>query len=246
MKKLLFALFPLFIFSCTSKKSTSDKHFPPISLINKIEFFDSARNRDKLGCGFLLKYRQDTFAVTAKHILSVAKTDSMKYLTIDKYISKWSMRPLNKEDESVVVDKLLNENKKEKINAKDRFTNDWMVFSIRKNKSHVQPVEFRTTPLVKGEKLYIVGWTRHETEGPQRVYEFKYYKTRGTHFLVKNLIVPEKFGGLSGAPVLDANGLLVGIVSNGTFEITALKKLFSPCGIENLRKFLDGYFENKQ
>jgi len=184
--------------------------------------------------------------VSAKHIISVVKTDSMKYLTLDGFVKKWSLRPLTREDQSVVVDKLLNADSTENLNAKNRFENDWLVFSIKENNSKVQPLEIRETPLIKGEKLYVVGWTRLMTEGAQRVYEFKYYKTRGTHILLKNIIVPEKFGGLSGAPVIDENGMLVGIVSNSTFEITALSKLFSPCKIDNLKHFLDNYIENIQ
>jgi len=231
--------------SCSSNVSESEKKFPPISLLNKIEFFEPGKDWDKLGSGFLLKYREDTFVVSAKHIIAIAKTDSMTYLTIDKYIKKWSLFPLNKESESVIIDRLLNENKTEKLLSKNRFVDDWLLFSIKENNSRVKPVEFRETPLISGEKLYIVGWTRHMTGGEQRVYEYTYYKTKGTHLLLKKVHVPEKTGGLSGCPVLDENGLLVGIVSNSTFEITALRKFFSPCKVDNLKNFLDNYIDNK-
>lgn len=231
--------------SCGSKTTISTKKFSPISLINKVEFFDPQYDWDKIGCGFLLKYKTDTFVVTAQHILKFARTDSMKYLTIKGFVKKWSLHQLNKENERVIVDDLLNENKAQKIKPDYRFTEDWLVFSIKENNSKVQPVEMRETPLIKGEKLYIVGWTRHMTEGEQRTYEYKYYKSKGSHFLMKDVIVPEKYGGLSGSPVLDENGLLVGIASSSTFEITALKRLFSPCKIDSLKIFLDNYLKNK-
>ncbi len=229
----------LVLHSCESKIGESSKKFPPISLINKVEFYNPKYDWDKIGCGFLLKYKTDTFVVTAQHILKWAKTDSMKYLTIDGFVKKWSLRQLNKENESVIADALLNENKTQKIKSDYRFTDDWLVFSIKENHSKIQPVEMRETPLKKGEKLYVVGWTRHMTEGEQRVYEFKYFKSKGKHFLMKDVKVPKLYGGLSGSPVVDENGLLVGIASSSTFEITAMKRLFSPCKIDSLKNFLD-------
>lgn len=75
--------------------------------------------------------------------------------------------------------------------------------------------------------------------GPQRVYEFEYHKTIGNRILLKELIVPEKFGGLSGAPVLDENGLVVGIVSGATEDPETDQKYFSPCSITGLVSFLE-------
>lgn len=75
-------------------------------------------------------------------------------------------------------------------------------------------------------------------DGPQRVYEFEYYKTIGNRILLEEVIVPEKFGGLSGGPVLDEQGLVVGIVSNSTNDPDTDKKYFSPCAISSVATFL--------
>lgn len=242
---ILISVLFLVLISCSSKVGLSEKKFPSIALVNKIELNDTTKSWDKIGSGFLLKYRNDTFVVTAKHLLAFAKTDSVKYLTLDFSIKRWTLSPLGKEDEMVVINKLLNENKAENIKSKNRFKNDWLLFSIAENRSSVKPVEFRDSPLVVGEKLYVVGWTRDKTEGEQTVYEFIYHKTKGTHILLKDVIVPEKFGGLSGAPLVDENGLLVGIVSNSTFEWMSLGRLFSPCSVDSLRLFLDEYMSKK-
>ena len=76
-------------------------------------------------------------------------------------------------------------------------------------------------------------------EGPQRVYEFEYYKTIGHRILLKDIIVPELLGGLSGAPLVDEAGKVVGIVSNGTVDPVTGKKYFSPCTLDTLLAFLD-------
>lgn len=81
--------------------------------------------------------------------------------------------------------------------------------------------------------------------GLQRVYEFEYYKTISNRILLKDILVPEKFGGRSGAPVLDEKGLLVGIVSNGTVDPDSNKKFFSPCSVTNLLAFIENRKHDK-
>jgi hypothetical protein len=246
MKNLFYFLTILTVLvSCSKAKiSVSDKQFPPISLVNHYEYFDENQMYNQLGTAFLLKYQNDTFAITAKHTLAVLKSDSIKNLSLENFIKKWTMSPLTKENEMVVVDKLLNEDKSESLKSKTLHEKDWLVFSIKENNANVIPLEFRENPLIKGEKLYAIGWTRHMKEGNQRVYEFEYYKTKGTHHLMKKLIIPEKMGGLSGAPVVDEDGKLVGIVSNSKFNLFSMEKMFAPVGTIELKAFLDNYLNN--
>ena len=59
--------------------------------------------------------------------------------------------------------------------------------------------------------------------------------------LLKKLIVPEKMGGLSGGPVIDRNGKLVGIVSNSKFSFRNMENMVAPVGIAELKEYLDNY-----
>jgi len=226
------ALFSLL--SCNAQEKTSQKKFDNITLLNKIEFVNPKYDQPKFSCGFLLQYLNDTFAVTAKHLLQVIKPAEMNTLSFENTVKSWTMFAMDKKEEAVITYKLINENKSESLENKASFENDWLVFSVKENHSKVKPLVPRTTALVPGEKLYVVGWTRKMEEGPQRVYEFEYYKTIGHRILLKELIVPEQFGGLSGAPLVDEQGFVVGLVSNGTVDPVTNKKYFSPCMIDNL------------
>jgi len=234
----LFLFLLLSTSACTQDK-VSSAQFPGIALTNRIDFIDSKFNQPRFSCGFLIKHQADTFAVTAKHLLKIIKTTQMKTLTFENHLKDWILYPLDKKDELVITGKLLNENKLEGLDDQATYNQDWLLFSIKKNQSQVKPLTLRTTPLAPGEKLYVIGWTRKMEDGPQRVYEFEYYKSIGDRLLLKDLIVPETFGGLSGAPVIDQQGLVVGIVSGGTIDPETKKKYFAPCAIDGLVKFIE-------
>ena len=241
---LAIAIF-IFISNCTGQEKTSAKKFEDLALVNKIDFFNAKFDQTKFGCGFLLKFRQDTFAVTAKHLIKFIKSDEMKGVSFHNGIKNWDLFALNRPSAVVVVNKLLNENKNESIAEKASYEDDWLVFSIKENQTGVKALEIRDTPIHEGEKLYVVGWTRKMESGNQRVYEFEYFKTIGKRMLLKDGIVPEQFGGLSGAPVLDENGKVVGIVSGKTTDPDSKKTYFSPCTITGLKSFLNDFKINE-
>ena len=60
----------------------------------------------------------------------------------------------------------------------------------------------------------------------------------GNRILLKVVVVPELFGGLSGAPVVDENGNVVGIVSGSTTDPETKKKYFSPYHLTSLSSFI--------
>ncbi|WP_231426652.1 trypsin-like serine protease [Pedobacter sp. Leaf250] len=236
----------LFLFAnCFSQEKVSSKKFEEITLLNRIDFIESKYDQPKFGCGFLLKYKQDTFAITAKHLLKFIKSDEMKGVSFDNGIKKWSMFPLLKPAENVVVEKLLNENKNEPITEKTTYEDDWLIFSLKENHSKAKPLEFREKPLIQGEKFFVVGWTRKMESGEQRVYEFEYFKTLGKRILLNEIIVPEQFGGLSGAPVVDENGKVVGVVSGKTTDPDSGKSYFSPCDVNGLKIYLENNVNRK-
>ena len=226
-----------------AEDQVSAKQFPSIALADHFSCIDARQDVD-LGCGFLLKHRNRIYAVSAKHILGALKLKNPNIAGVDHVCLEGPLRALtlfSKQNpaETVALGKLLNEDRNGNLNSRQSTKEDWLVFEITTNVSHVQPLELRNTPMQPGEKLFVVGWTNGQTNGPQRTYEFEYYKTIGTRILLKDVIVPAKLGGLSGSPVVDESGRVVALVSNGTVDPDTGKKMFSPCLLTGLAAFLD-------
>ena len=71
------------------------------------------------------------FLLPQKHPLKIIKTDKMNAVSLENELTKGSFYPLNHTSETIVADKLLNENKAELLESKSTFEKDWLVFSIK-------------------------------------------------------------------------------------------------------------------
>jgi hypothetical protein len=229
----------LFIVSINNGQNDSggEKKFPLYTMINHVEFNDSTANNPLAGCSFLLQTEKGIFAVTCKHSLWVAKSKEMTGVHFEGTLKEWRMQRKDDSTKFVITDKLLNEDRNELI-GESNVDADYLVFSIKENKSDVTPVRLRETELKPGEPVYIVGWSFADKTGPQRIYKAKYYKSIENHILIEHGD-DSNLAGTSGSPVVDSDGNLVGIVSNYTFDEETQKWYGSPCSTEYLKKIID-------
>jgi hypothetical protein len=152
-------------------------------------------------------------AVTAKHILTYFKSEKMNSVSFQNSLKTWKMFPKNNPADFVIIDKMINENENETI---DRIPskNDWLLFSVKKKSENIQPLKFRPTPLKKGEKIYIIGWRYTDENCPQVIYEGNFVEyDNGTILFSTKKLQDNKIPGLSGSPVIDSKGHLIGIMS---------------------------------
>lgn len=194
--------------------------WPIIALTNNITY----KNGDRYihpsfayaGTGFLVNTGRDTVAVTAKHILLIARNKKTNAVTINKDLLSWTLKPKGSPVDAAVVDSLINDDSTEVIEgaASSIFERDILVMSLKNVSPNVYPLRPRYSSPRIGEKVYIVG----------SAYEDKTFSViEGT---VANklgfdiLINTEKTvqPGASGAAVIDANGLLVGVFSSITTD----------------------------
>ena len=215
----------------------------PIAMINDVTFRNSKIWNHNAACGFLVKYKNDTLAITAKHILALFYSDSLQTASFQGRLKQWAMYPKDKKEQKVIMDRLLNEDIRDSIGLGyinknwDNF-NDWLIFNIKENNSNVKPLKIRKTELKKGEKVFVIGWTYIDFQGEQRIYEYEYYNSKGTHLLLKNIKAPQFAYGLSGSPVIDIHGRLVGIMSGIGEDLPTGEKTMTACKVDYLKQIL--------
>jgi hypothetical protein len=200
--------------------------WPQITMINQIEYTDTSF--PIAGCSFLLDTGEDTLAVTAKHVLTYFKSKDMKSVSFGNTLESWKMFPKDNENDVVIVDRLINEDKKESIDDVSSPV-DWLLFSIQSKSANIQPLRFRDAPLVEGDRVYIIGWRYSDKACAQRVYEGNYVKSSpGTVLISTKELADNKMPGLSGSPVIDSNGDLIGIMSRKAGKMEQLSSADYP------------------
>lgn len=237
---LVVMIITMVFISCSTTKSLEETS---IGLINNVSYKDSSFDNSNASNGFLVAQKGKAYAITAKHVLMIAKTDAMKFVDFEGGLKEWKMYPKNDSTKYLITDKLLNPNKKDSLTWSYMDTNwntyeDWLVFSVKENKTNYTPLSFRKKPLRKGELLYAVGWTYKDTLGSQRMYEYKFNATEGNFHNLIQINGPKSLGGLSGAPVVDSQGKIVGLVSSGGVDENTKEVFLEATDIKHAFEFI--------
>lgn len=235
-----FLIFSTYILSCSSSEKL---HQRPIGLINNVSFKNSKFDNPNASNGFLVQHDNNIYAITAKHILMISKTDKMKFVDFEGELKQWKMHPKDNKDSYVIMDELISSNRKDSLtwsymtNNWESY-NDWIIFSVKENKTDHKPLKFRQKPLEQGEALYAIGWTYSDTIGSQRIYEYTFEETEGNYHNLIQVKGPERLGGLSGSPVVDKKGKLVGLVTSGWADEKSNKVYLQATSSKNMLRFL--------
>lgn len=153
----------------------------------------------------------DTVAVTARHLMGEAGgvTPELAPADIDSSVTKWSLYPRDKQDSVVSVAGL--------YGAPQRYksANEWLLLKLKGDPDEDElpstPLAVRTTPVKTGEPLFVVGVRYANKKNTQEVFPAKASST-ALGVILGSLEKPADFSGFSGAPVLDANGHVVGLL----------------------------------
>ena len=207
-----------------SEKPPED--WPQITMINEIEYVE--KHHPIAGCGFLLDTGSDTLAATAKHILTYFKSEAMDGVSFGDQLKSWKMYPKDRPENVVVLDRLLNEDPEESI-ARVPSPQDWLLFSLEQISPAIQPLRMREAPFEQGEPVYIVGWRYSDKNCPQVVYKGAFVREDGNTILISTeRLADNKMPGLSGSPVIDGQGRVIGLMSQKAGELERVSSLAYP------------------
>jgi hypothetical protein len=227
--------------------SLPTEDWPQISGINRVSFSDSRFNQRFVGNGFLLAHGSELYAITAKHVLLLAKTDAMSTVDLSGTGVKWVIHPNQEPAAGVTLGAMRNADSTEKLDP-GVIERDWLIFDVERNDSTLVPLKLRRAALAPGAQIYVVGCSYADQSACRQ------NVLRGTLIEAgaKNLLVDlpgvalETLGGMSGAPVIDGNGDVVGIVSNILPHPTEERDVFAPASLPYLIESLEQLTSSKR
>ena len=211
--------------------------WPDFALTNEISFTDTAYY--DIANSFLVNTGFDTIGVSCKHIFMVFENKiGLHSIDLGDKVNYWNMYPKNHKEKRVTIKRLINKNPNEQIGEFNTLkVRDWILFELEEKNSQLYPLKIRYTPVKKNEIVYAVGWGIKQKDNSQpALITLQCFENLGDYFYIK----PSKNQphGMSGSPVIDKNGYLVGIVSGQEGKlgviggIKYLTTMFDECGIK--------------
>lgn len=229
MKKIILLPLALLLVTCSISYAQIDSVF-----ISNVKFKNSKFNNPHAGSGFLLKHKGKNYAITAKHVLFFAKTDSMKTVSFGDALKSWEFTSKTSQNKNVKIGKLINENRNELIEMPPK--GDWLIFKAKGDlPKNTAIYSLRETPLKLNEAVSFLGYP-YKSSTPIKINgKFIGYTKDGN----LRLEVPKgNYGGCSGGPVIDAESKLVGIVSMGYFNKKENKMVFEPASLDYFKTII--------
>lgn len=217
--------------------------WPQIVLANHVQYKNGDRYIDPsfnyAGNGFLIDTGKDTLTVTVKHALWVARNKKTETVEVNRDLDTWIMKPKGGSPDSVVIDKLINEDATEVLEGSSStiLERDWLVFTVKKASSGIHPLKPRYTAIRSGETVYIVAYSYSNSF--VNIFRGKVLQKLGMDILIQ----PDNEGpllgmGASGSPVIDAKGFLIGIYSTISTDPATGKNISIAAGTEYLKNVL--------
>lgn len=163
-----------------------------------------------MGSAFLIEYQGQNYACTARHVAEKAKRLKPKInsKTINQELDYWHIYPRKKGKPLIKIDSLLNTNVQE---------DEWWIFSLKNTDPKIAKLSIRETPVENGEAIFFPGCPYAEKKCRQNIYLGK-VKKQSNKYLHIEYDPLANVAGFSGAPLLDAQGLLIGMLTKAAYN----------------------------
>jgi hypothetical protein len=145
---------------------------------------------------------------TAKHLIGEAGgvEPPVRLADLSGVLKSWVMHPRTDPGSTVALDQLA-------IDAGDEGAHDWLLMSLKSSKRvPAKVLTARLAPVAVGETVYLIGVPYSEPGTAQNVYRGTVTARAGDRFRY-TLNPPVDLRGFSGAPVIDAKGMAVGVMT---------------------------------
>lgn len=205
--------------------------------INAVTFRDSTAAKDFIGSGFVLRHGSRLFAITVKHVLLVAGHPALRTVDPARVIDQWLLVAPRSDAAPLLLGTPLNANADEPLDL-GVMQRDALVFQLT-SAGPFKALELASRPPQPGDTITAWGCTYRTIQRcTQLSFPGVYLGEQGAHSLVDLGDVPlTTIGGLSGGPVLDRHGHVVGIVSQVLRDSAGVMR-FAPARLDYLREVL--------
>jgi S1-C subfamily serine protease len=182
--------------------------WPQLVLTNDAQFNDHTALQ---GASAFLVRADDgrVLAATASHLIGAAGgvEPQIAIAELDQAIRRWTMFPRTMRDREVEVGGIAADD----LDAPDL---DWLVLTIKNAPSSLPatPLKIRSEPAQIEEEVLLVGCPYSERRCVQNVYAGKITARQDDRFRY-DIAPPVDIHGFSGAPIVDRNGYLVGVMT---------------------------------
>jgi hypothetical protein len=208
--------------------------WPDFALSNEISFEDTTYV--DIANSFLVTTGFDTIGISCKHLFMVFENHlGLKNIDLGSTFKYWTMYPKNYKEKTVSIKRLINKNSSEAIGQFNTLkVRDWIIFELEAQNPQVYPLKIRFTPVKTNEIVYALGWgVKQKDNRLPALIKLQCFKNMGDYYYIKPS--ENQPHGMSGSPVIDKNGYLVGIVSGQEGKLGVIGS------VDYLKKMFDTY-----
>jgi hypothetical protein len=149
-------------------------------------------------------------AATARHLIGQAGgvEPPMAARDLDAALVTWKVHPRTLPERAVELGRVA-------IDHLDDPMRDWLLLTLKDPSSRLpsQPLRLRREPVTVGESVYLVGCSYVDRAAVQNVYKGRVTQRLRSDYWRFDIDPPVELPGFSGAPVLDRDGNVVGVMS---------------------------------